>query len=141
MSFDLSNIKLPNFNELSSVINPPKINITDYKTRRIVSAIDNIKNVNRLRDMDNLSYQIELKKKQSNIYKKRLKGINSTLDINFGIIISIMIILISVIIPFMIVAFQEYLQEYQEHIFKYLIVTFIISMISMLGYLIWFWKK
>ena len=55
--------------DLSNLIQPPPIlpNITDYKTQRVVSAIDNIQNINRLRDMDNLCYQIKLKKQQKQI--------------------------------------------------------------------------
>ena len=133
--------KLPDFSKIANSMIPPRIEVPDYKPRRIVSAIDNIKNVNRLRDMDNLSYQIKLKEKQKEICNKRLNGIISTLDIKVGIVISIIIIFISIIIPFMIVAFQEYLQPFQPKVFKYLIITFTVSMISMVGYLIWFWKK
>lgn len=133
--------KIPDLSGLTNSMIPPKIDIPDLRTQRIVSAVDNIKNVNRLRDMDNLSYQIKLKEKQKEICKKRLNGIISTLDIKVGIIISLLIIFISVIIPFMIVSFQEYLQPFEQKVFKYLVVTFTISMISMLGYLIWFWKK
>ena len=135
----LSNFKLPDLNSL--VTPPPIIPNVDFNTTRIVSAIDNIQNINRLRDMDNLSYQIELKKQQKNIYEKRLKSINSTIDIKVGRILSIIIILISVIIPFLIVSFQDLLESYQKYIYIYLIASFVISMLSMCMYLFWFWKK
>lgn len=136
---ELPNFKLP---DLSSLITQPSyIPTPDLRTTRIVSAIDNIQNINRLRDMDNLSYQIRLKEKQKNIYEKRLKSINSTLDIKIGRILSIVIVLISVIIPFIIVAFQESLQCFQTYIYIYLIVSFIASMMCMCIYLFWFWKK
>ena len=54
---------------------------------------------------------------------------------------SILIIVFSVLIPFLIVSFQNYLETYQSYIFVYLIITFIVSMLSMLLYLILFWKK
>ena len=58
------------FPDLSSIVSQPKlITPPDLKTTRIVSAIDNIQNINRLRDMDNLSYQIRLKEQQKNILK------------------------------------------------------------------------
>lgn len=136
---EFPNFKLPDF---SSQVTPPSIipNL-DFKTPRIVSAIDNIQNINRLRDMDNLSYQIRLKEQQKKIYEKRLKSINSTLDIKIGRILSIIIILISVVIPFLIVAFQDALEYYQIYIFIYLIASFVLSMLSMCIYLFCFWKK
>lgn len=134
------NLEIP---DLSNLIQSPPIlpNITDYKTQRVVSAIDNIQNINRLRDMDNLCYQIKLKKQQKQIYQRKLNSIVSTLDIKIGILMSILIIVFSVLIPFLIVSFQNYLETYQSYIFVYLIITFIVSMLSMLLYLILFWKK
>lgn len=68
---EIPNLKLP---DLSSIVTPPPfIPSPDLKTTRIVSAIDNIQNINRLRDMDNLSYQICLKEQQKSSYEKRLK--------------------------------------------------------------------
>lgn len=138
-NLNLADFKLP---DLSSIVTPPPfMPHTDLKTTRIVSAIDNIQNINRLRDMDNLSYQIRLKEQQKSIYGKRLKSINSTIDIKIGRVLSIIIMLISVIIPFLIVAFQDLLKNYQAFIYIYLITSFIISMISICIYLFWFWKK
>lgn len=137
-------MELPNFElpDLSSVVTPPSfIPSIDLKTTRIVSAIDNIQNINRLRDMDNLAYQIRLKKQQKSIYEKRLKSINSTIDIKIGRVLSIVIVLFSVIIPFLIVVFQELLKCFQPYIYLYLIISFVISMLSMCIYLSWFWKK
>lgn len=124
------------FSALTESIKPPVLNLPDPKTLKITSAIDNIQNVNRLRDMDNLYFQIEMKNKQKEICKKRLKSIISTLDIKIGIFISLAIIILSVIIPFFIVAFQDYLQQYQIWIYIYLIVTFSISMVAMSIYLL-----
>lgn len=86
--------------------------------------------------MDNLYFQIEMKNKQKDICKKRLKSIISTLDIKIGIFLSFGIIIFSVIIPFLIVAFQSNLQKYQSLIYIYLIISFIISMTSMSIYLL-----
>lgn len=136
---EILNLKLP---DLSSIVTPPPfIPSPDLKTTRIVSAIDNIQNINRLRDMDNLSYQICLKEQQKSSYEKRLKSINSTVDIKIGRVLSIVIVLFSVIIPFLIVAFQETLKSFQTYIYLYLIISFIVSMLSMCIYLFWFWKK
>lgn len=136
---EIPNLKLP---DLSSIVTPPPfIPSPDLKTTHIVSAIDNIQNINRLRDMDNLSYQICLKEQQKSSYEKRLKSINSTVDIKIGRVLSIVIVLFSVIIPFLIVAFQEALKSFQTYIYLYLIISFIISMLSMCIYLFWFWKK
>ncbi len=136
---EIPNLKLP---DLSSIVTPPPfIPSPDLKTTRIVSAIDNIQNINRLRDMDNLSYQICLKEQQKSSYEKRLKSINSTVDIKIGRVLSIVIVLFSVIIPFLIVAFQETLKSFQTYIYLYLIISFIVSMLSMCVYLFWFWKK
>ena len=136
---EIPNLKLP---DLSSIVTPPPfIPSPDLKTTRIVSAIDNIQNINRLRDMDNLSYQICLKEQQKSSYEKRLKSINSTVDIKIGRVLSIVIVLFSVIIPFLIVAFQETVKSFQTYIYLYLIISFIVSMLSMCIYLFWFWKK
>ena len=115
--------------------------LPDLKTTRIVSAIDNIQNINRLRDMDNLSYQIRLKEQQKNICEKRLKSINSTIDIKIGRVLSLLIVLFSVVIPFLIVAFQDSLKCFQTYIYIYLIASFVLSMLSMCIYLFWFWEK
>ena len=67
-------MELPNFElpDLSSIVTPPQFTLPpDLKTTRIVNAIDNIQNINRLRDMDNLAYQIRLKEQQKSIYEKR----------------------------------------------------------------------
>lgn len=133
---EIPNLKLP---DLSSIVTPPPfIPSPDLKTTRIVSAIDNIQNINRLRDMGNLSYQICLKEQQKSSYEKRLKSINSTVDIKIGRVLSIVIVLFSVIIPFLIVAFQETLKSFQTYIYLYLIISFIVSMLSMCVYLFWF---
>ena len=129
------------FNAITKIMTPPLNNIIDTtpytKSLKITSAIDNIQNVNRLRDLDNLYFQIEMKKKkQKDICKKRLKSIISTLDIKIGIRLSLIIISVSVVIPFIIVAFQEYLQQYQSWIHGYLIISFIVSMLSMSVYLL-----
>lgn len=137
--FKVPDLKLPDFDSL--IPTPPLISPPNFKTTRIVSAIDNIQNINRLRDMDNLSFQIKLKEQQKNICEKRLKSINATIDIKVGRILSLLIVLISVIIPFLMVAFQEILKCFQTYIFIYLIVSFTISIISMCIYLFWFWKK
>lgn len=119
----------------SMIPNPVIPNIPD-KITRITSAIDNIQYINRLRDMDNLYFQIEMKKKQKDICEKRLKSIISTLDIKIGIVLSLVIIIVSVIIPFLIVMFQDCMKQHQSGVFIYLIISFIFSMISMSIYLL-----
>ena len=135
MDFNFPNF---DFKALSRAMMPNPVipNIPDPKVTRITSAIDNIQNINRLRDLDNLYFQIEMKKKQRDICKKRLKSIISTLDIKIGIILSLVIIIVSVIIPFLIVMFQDCMEQYQSGVFIYLIISFIFSMISMSIYLL-----
>lgn len=135
---NLTNIKLP---AGSLTPTPQLVSMPDIKTSRITNAIDNLQNMNRLRDMDNLSYQIKLKEQQKDICERRLKSINSTIDIRAGRIISILIIICNVIIPFLIVAFQDLLDSLKFYIFVYLIVSFVLSMLSMSIYLFLFWKK
>ena len=112
------------------------VNMPDPKVTRITGAIENIKSINRLRDLDNLYFKIEMKNKQKYICEKRLKSIIATLDVKIGIILSVLIIVLSVIIPFLIVLFQDYMKQYQSIVFIYLIISFIFSMISMLIYLL-----
>lgn len=134
----LPDFKLPDIS--SSFPTPPVIPQIDLKTTRIVSAIDNIQNINRLRDMDNLAYQIKLKDQQKSFYEKKLKSINDSLDIKIGMLLSIIIIVISVLIPFFVIAFKSYFEPIKIIVFYYLLISFTFSMITMCIYLFFFWK-
>ena len=134
--------KMPDFSKLatsiSNIVPPPMPSIMpDYKTVRITSAIENLKHNSLLNELDNLEYNIKLKKVERKNCDDRLNGIKSSSDIFWGIIISIIVALISIIIPFIIVAFNNYLSENQNIIFWYMISSFIISMLLLLGYLIY----
>ena len=138
--------KMPDFSKLatsiSNIVPPPMPSIMpDYKTVRITSAIENLKHNSLLNELDNLEYNIKLKKVERKNCDDRLNGIKSSSDIFWGIIISIIVALISIIIPFIIVAFNNYLLENQNIIFWYMISSFIISMLLLLGYLIYSYKN
>ena len=138
--------KMPDFSKLatsiSNIVPPPMPSIMpDYKTVRITSAIENLKHNSLLNELDNLEYNIKLKKVERKNCDDRLNGIKSSSDIFWGIIISIIVALISIIIPFIIVAFNNYLSENQNIIFWYMISSFIISMLLLLGYLIYSYKN
>ena len=61
---EMPNLKLP---DLSSIVTPPPfIPSPDLKITRIVSAIDNIQNINRLRD---IMISDEKKSKEKRIFK------------------------------------------------------------------------
>lgn len=137
---------MPDFSKLatsiSNIVPPPMPSIMpDYKTVRITSAIENLKHNSLLNELDNLEYNIKLKKVERKNCDDRLNGIKSSSDIFWGIIISIIVALISIIIPFIIVAFNNYLSENQNIIFWYMISSFIISMLLLLGYLIYSYKN
>lgn len=138
--------KMPDFSKLatsiSNIVPPPMPSIMpDYKTVRITSAIENLKHNSLVNELDNLEYNIKLKKVERKNCDDRLNGIKSSSDIFWGIIISIIVALISIIIPFIIVAFNNYLSENQNIIFWYMISSFIISMLLLLGYLIYSYKN
>lgn len=138
--------KMPDFSKLatsiSNIVPPPMPSIMpDYKTVRITSAIENLKHNSLLNELDNLEYNIKLKKVERKNCDDRLNGIKSSSDIFWGIIISIIVALISIIILFIIVAFNNYLSENQNIIFWYMISSFIISMLLLLGYLIYSYKN
>lgn len=134
----LLDFKLP---DISSILQtPPVIPKIDLETTRIVNSIDNIQNINRLRDMDNFIYQIQLKEQQKNFYEKKLKSINASLDIKIGRLLSIIIIVISVLIPFLVIAFKSYFEPIKIIVFYYLLISFTFSMVSMCIYLFFFWK-
>ena len=138
--------KMQDFSKLatsiSNIVPPPMPSIMpDYKTVRITSAIENLKHNSLLNELDNLEYNIKLKKVERKNCDDRLNGIKSSSDIFWGIIISIIVALISIIIPFIIVAFNNYLSENQNIIFWYMISSFIISMLLLLGYLIYSYKN
>ena len=137
---------MPDFSKLatsiSNIVPPPMPSIMpDYKTVRITSAIENLKHNSLVNELDNLEYNIKLKKVERKNCDDRLNGIKSSSDIFWGIIISIIVALISIIIPFIIVAFNNYLSENQNIIFWYMISSFIISMLLLLGYLIYSYKN
>lgn len=134
----LLDFKLP---DISSILQTPSvIPKIDLETTRIVNSIDNIQNINKLRDMDNFIYQIQLKEQQKNFYEKKLKSINASLDIKIGRLLSIIIIVISVLIPFLVIAFKSYFEPIKIIVFYYLLISFTFSMISMCIYLFFFWK-
>jgi len=114
---------------------------SDSKVIKITNAIENMNDINRIRELDKLYYQIEIKKRQKSENEKKLKSINSALRQKGEIYLSILIVIFSVIIPFLIVMFQEYLQAFQKYIFMYLIATFICSMVSIIIYLYYFLCK
>lgn len=140
------NFKVPDFSKLatdiSDIVSPPMTPIIpDYKTTRITSAIENLKHNSLLNELDNLEYNIKLKKVERKNCDDRLNGIKSSSDVFWGIIISIVVALISIIVPFIIVAFNNYLSGIQDIIFWYMISSFIISMLLLLGYLIYSYKN
>ena len=142
MNFNIPKLNIPKLEMTKfETIIPKNISLPDTKMIGIINAIDNIQNINRLRDMDNLSYQIKMRNQQKNVLEKKLNSIISTLDIKVGIIISILIIIFSVIIPFFIVASKQYFEQYQTIIYIYIIVSFGISMLSMILYLLWYLEK
>lgn len=141
------NYKMPDFSKLSStlsnlsnVITPPPI-LPDLKTTRITSAIDSFKHNSLLNELDNLEYNLKLKKVEKKNCEERLNNIKSSSDILLGIIISIIVAIISIIVPFIIVSFNNYLEEYKNIIFWYMITSFVLSMILLLGYLIYSYKS
>ena len=136
------NFKVPDFTDISDIVSPPMTPIIpDYKTTRITSAIENLKHNSLLNELDNLEYNIKLKKVERKNCDDRLNGIKSSSDVFVGIIISIVVALISIIIPFIIVVFNNYLSGIQDIIFWYMISSFIISMLLLLGYLIYSYKN
>ncbi len=137
--FDIPNIELPKFeNLLPTIQNIP--NVTDLKLSNIASAIETLEHSNLINDIDKLNYNIQLKQTEKENYERRLKSITS-IDITAGIWCSIIVSVLSMIIPFLIVSFNNYLSDYKTIIFIYMIVSFIISMIILLGYLIYSYKS
>lgn len=137
----LPNLKLDNMLSIADAFKPQIPIVPKAESIRMPSVLDNIKNMNNLRELDNLSYQIKIKETQKNIYEKRLSCLKTSSDIKKGIIISLLIIVFSVIIPFFIVAFNNWLKPLKLIIFIYLLITFSLSMVSMVIYLLHFFRK
>lgn len=140
--------KGPDFSKLASklidiqnVIDPPLPMLPDLETMKVTSAIDTLKHNSLLNELDNLEYNLKLKKVEKKNYEERLNSIRSSSDICVGIILSIIVAIISIVIPFIIVAFNNYLEKYKNIIFWYMIISFILSMFFLLGYLIYSYKS
>lgn len=136
---DIPKIDLPNLdNLLPTLRNIPTI--PKLELPRITSAIEQLEHSNLINDIDQLNYNIKLKQTEKENYERRFKSISSV-DITAGIWCSIVVAILSIIIPFLIVSFNNYLEDYQTIIFIYMIASFIISMIILLGYLVYSYKS
>lgn len=139
-NFEMPKFESKGISEAVRAINNPEFKFIDA-IKPPPSLAERLETMNRMRDMQNLMYEISIKEVQKQAYEKRLKNINVSNEIKWGIIISILIITFSIVIPFIMVAFQNCLVDDQIAVLVYLISTFILSMSAMLGYLIWFFYK
>lgn len=80
---------------------------------------------------------MELLGTELNNYENRLKALSKSNDIIIGIVCSIIVAIISVIIPFFIYSFQDFFDFNDMLVFKYLIVSFLFSMLMLLWYLVY----
>lgn len=87
--------------------------------------------------IDNYKFQMELLGTELNNYENRLKALSKLNDIIIGIRCSIIVAIISVIIPFFIYSFQDFFDFNDMFVFKYLIVSFLFSMLILLWYLVY----
>jgi len=140
MQFDINDLNLPDFENL--VLPPP--NIPDPSatgTSRLISAFDELQRNNLISEIEQLSYDVKVKETLKNNYKQRLSSIVSSSNIVAGIWCSIIVAILSIVIPFLIVAFNNYLEPFKDIIFAYMIISFILSMLILLIYLVYSYKK
>lgn len=140
MQFDINDLNLPDFENL--VLPPPDIiDPTVMRTSRLISAFDELQHNNLISEIEQLSYDVKIKETLKNNYKQRLSSIVSSSNIVAGIWCSIIVAILSIVIPFLIVAFNNYLEPFKDIIFAYMIISFILSMLILLIYLVYSYKK
>ena len=140
MQFDINDLNLPDFENL--VLPPPDIpDPTVTGTSRLISAFDELQHNNLISEIEQLSYDVKIKETLKNNYKQRLSSIVSSSNIVAGIWCSIIVAILSIVIPFLIVAFNNYLEPFKDIIFAYMIISFILSMLILLIYLVYSYKK
>ena len=140
MQFDINDLNLPDFENL--VLPPPNIpDPSAMGTSRLISAFDELQRNNLISEIEQLSYDVKVKETLKNNYKQRLSSIVSSSNIVAGIWCSIIVAILSIVIPFLIVAFNNYLEPFKDIIFAYMIISFILSMLILLIYLVYSYKK
>lgn len=140
MQFDINNLNLPDFENL--VLQPPDItDPTVTGISRLIGAFDELQHNNLISEIEQLSYDVKIKETLKNNYKQRLSSIVSSSNIVAGIWCSIIVAIFSIVIPFLIVAFNNYLEPFKDIIFAYMIISFILSMLILLIYLVYSYKK
>ena len=140
MQFDINDLNLPDFENL--VLPPPDItDPTVTGTSRLISAFDELQHNNLISEIEQLSYDVKIKETLKNNYKQRLSSIVSSSNIVAGIWCSIIVAILSIVIPFLIVSFNNYLEPFKDIIFAYMIISFILSMLILLIYLVYSYKK
>lgn len=119
----------------------------NFKTPYIVDISSRSQNVNVLRDINNLGFQIEYLERQKEIYISRMVNLNKCSNIDFVLKLSVLIVVLNIIIPFLVVLlgiyykvvllenFSKYINCLKNLFFWYLLFTFILSMILMIVYL------
>ena len=140
MQFDINDLNLPDFENLvlppSDITDPTVMGIS-----RLTSAFDELQHNNLISEIEQLSYDIKIKETLKNNYKQRLSSIVSSSNIVAGIWCSIIVAIFSIVVPFLIVAFNNYLEPFKDIIFAYMIISFILSMLILLIYLVYSYKK
>lgn len=141
MQFDINDLNLPDLESIGPMPLPNIQNPTVMGISRLTSAVDELQHNNLISEIDQLIYDIKLKETLRNNYKQRLSSIISSSDITAGIWCSIIVAILSIVIPFLIVAFNNNLESFKNIIFTYMIISFILSMLILLGYLVYSYKK
>ena len=115
-------------------IEPPKIKYN--------SITEQIKNDKRIREIDNLIYEIEWEEQQQEDNKIKLKALEKSNDIKTGLEALIYSTLSGVIIPFLFLIYYEYINDfYGENIILTVVMSvfigllFIISLLFIAEYL------
>lgn len=129
-------INMPKIDLATSVINPtPKLPTVNIKP---VSIIERLNNENLIREIDQLTYQLDLLNSKKRILELRKKALVKNIKSKSGIVLFVVTTFLSVIIPFLLSIFIELFNNEKGKSFLvcYLIISFTISMLLMFTYLI-----
>lgn len=127
-------------NSYSSLLGIPQptISLPKLYITHVPSTSETMRSNAIVHEMDKISYEISARERQCALYLRRIKSINNSSNMRYGLAVSLAVVIFSVVIPFLIVAFQNYLIDYNLAVYIYVTISFIISMIVMCIYLFYF---
>ena len=106
-----------------------------------IYSLEEIENKLIISNIEEIKFEIGLRKMQKSLLFKRINSINKSTDIVLGIWVFIFVSMISIVFPFLVVCYKNYLICFKKYVFTYLIHSFILSFLLLIGYVIYEYKR